>query len=213
MVFQCIWVWWRGPCESWEGVFFLSPRINSKFEKTHTHTWHAQLGISISNLDNLDIPWKNPKPSHLDSTNFPSRFQVVAAFQVKPGGDASELHAAVRGLRSFWVVGGPLPNTLYWSMYYSFQKDHKGLRISSPTRQVKGFYTCWPFLWYLQYIKSSPFKMTFGPEATLLAQLVGSKSAKIAQLSVVRKFPETGLFASSRWKSLSNWRSRGWDTS
>jgi len=27
--------------------------------------------------------------------------------------------------------------------------------------------------------------MEFGPEATLLAQLVGSKSAKIAQLSVV----------------------------
>ena len=57
-------------------------------------------------------------------------FQVVAAFQVKPGGDASELHAAVRGPRSFWVVSlTPLPNTLYWLMYYSFQKDRKGLEF------------------------------------------------------------------------------------
>lgn len=80
-------------------VFFLSPRMNSKFEKTHTCT--IRLYGFLENLDHLDISWKKPKPSHLDSTNFPSRFQVVAAFQVKPGGDASELHAAVRGLRSF----------------------------------------------------------------------------------------------------------------
>eukprot|EP00434_Breviolum_minutum_P021824 symbB.v1.2.019262.t1/scaffold1569.1/size111216/2 len=82
--------------------------------------------FALFNAEELAVSFAGPPPS--DGS------RVVAAFQVKPGGDASELHAA----------------------------------------------------------------------ATLLAQLVGSKSAKIAQLSVVRKFPETGLFASSRWKSLSN---------
>lgn len=86
---------------SWEGVFY-HPRINSKFEKTHTCTIRDFYRISIISISLGKTQAKPPRFNKLS-------FQVVAAFQVKPGGDASELHAAVRGLRSFWSLAGLFP--------------------------------------------------------------------------------------------------------
>lgn len=67
---------------SWEDVFYHPVLIRSLKIDTHTH---------------LDIrEFYRTSMYFLEKSNKLS-FQVVAAFQVKPGGDASELHAAVRG--------------------------------------------------------------------------------------------------------------------